>query len=217
MLQLNLWITSEMKVFKACMQWAENKCQQLQITTDGANLREVLGDNLFLIRFPTMTGEDINDYVLPRDILTDREGLQIFRYATVKSKPENLAFPIEPRLDLTPRSLLFLAPYVQLSGSVECGTSCVKETILNCTVSRPVKIKKIFIHEFNYCDESYTHLAVTLTQNGKTLLSSNNEYLQYCGGNEVEAKDAMVEAGPLLVDIKITLSNFFKSKSKSMA
>ena len=200
-LQLNLQISSEMEVFEACMQWAENKCQQLQITTNGTNLREVLGDNLFLIRFPTMTGDDINDSVLPRDILTTYEGLQIFRYLTVRSKPENLPFSIAARFqfDPTPRSLLIPEPYVQLHGSIEPGSFCIKETILNCTVSRPVKIKKIFIHEFRYdaC------MVVTLTQNGKTLFNSPSMPT----GSVVDAQDVSVEAGHLLVDILMSLLN----------
>ena len=216
-LQLNLQITSEMKVFEACMQWAENKCQQLQITTDGANLREVLGDNFSLIRFPTMTADDISDSVLPRDILTTHEGLQIFRYLTVTSKPENLPFPteprpnptprlpIEPRPDPTPRSLLIPAPYVQLQGTLSCLESCTKNTSLNCTVSRSIKIKGIIVHAMG----GGIQLSVTLTQKGKTLLKYDNTLTRSSKRCTVDANDARVKAGSLLVEIKLKFTNYY--------
>ena len=96
-LQFNLKISNEVDVFNASVKWAANRCQQLKRTIDGENIREVLGDNLFLVRFPAMTIDGINDIVIPQDILTDQEALQVHHFLTAKSKPENLPFPIEPR------------------------------------------------------------------------------------------------------------------------
>ena len=128
-LQLNLNITKELEVFEAAMRWAQNKCQQLKKSTEGANLREVLDDKIFLIRFPTMTPDEFNDVVTPFDVLSDNEGYRVFQYITAKSnKPaKNLPFLTEPRIsqthptavattaqtpaDPTPRCLMIPAPY----------------------------------------------------------------------------------------------------------
>ena len=77
-LQLNLEISTEREVFEASMKWAENKCQELKKAVEGANIREVLSENLFLIRFPAMSVDDISNIVAPQDVLTGDEGYQIF-------------------------------------------------------------------------------------------------------------------------------------------
>ena len=69
-LQLELRINQEFDVFKAAVKWAHEKCQELQKSIEGSNLREALGENLFLIRFPTMTVDDINEAVVPSGMLT---------------------------------------------------------------------------------------------------------------------------------------------------
>ena len=68
-LQLDLWITSELEVFEATMNWAQAKCKELKKSVGGVNLRGVLTESFFLIRFPTMSLDDFNDVVVPYDIL----------------------------------------------------------------------------------------------------------------------------------------------------
>ena len=211
-LQLNLQISNEMEVFNASMKWAASRCQQLKMSIDGANLREVLSDNLFLIRFPTMTIGDISDTVIPQDILTDKEGFQILHYLTAKSKPENLPFPIEPRIDPTPRALLIPAPYDEQSGSLNGKQSILYHTHLNCTLSQPVQIQKIFIHGNRDSWITYD-LTVTLKQNGKPLLNHDGEkaFIDESEGTPgyyaIEVKDACVEAGAMQVDIQLIVTN----------
>ena len=209
-LQLNLQINNEMEVFNASVKWAERRCQQLNMMMDGANFREVLGDNLFLIRFPIMTFDEVNDAIIPQDILTDREGLQLLHFLTAKSKPANLPFPTEPRFDPTPRALLIPAPYDEQSEYID-GLWTV-HTNLNCTLSRPVKIKKIFIHSEDNNAYIKHNLVITLTQNGKTLLNYAGEHAIIPGSEgiprhfAVEANNACVEAGALQVDIQLKLT-----------
>ena len=211
-LQLNLKISNEMEVFNASLHWAESRCKQLKRTVDGANMREVLGDNLFLIQFPVMTIDDINDTIIPQDILTEREQLHIFRYLTARSKPENLPFLIEPRQDWTPRTLVIPAPYGEHSGTVDLISSCTEHTSLNCSFSRPVQIRAILIFNVPYESKIDPLPRVTLTQNEKPLLNSG-DYGTIAASKEiprhlaVKAKDFYVKAGPLQVDIQLKLTN----------
>ena len=207
--QLNLQVSNEMEVFNASIKWAESRCQELKQVMDGANFREVLGDNLFLIRFPTMTIDDINDTIIPTDILTDEEGRQILRYLTERSKAENLPFPIETRFDRTPQALLMPALYEKQIVKLHSHTSGSFHTNLNCTLSRPVQITKVFVQA---ATNHWIHqnVEITLTQNGETLVNYDEQHeldgtitLHFA----IEVKDVCVEAGELQVYIKLGLFN----------
>ena len=117
-LQLDLHIRNELEVLQATMKWAERKCKELNKSVDGANLREVLGDNLFLIRFPTMSVDNFNETVVPYDVLTETEGFKVLRNLTAKSRPENLPFSDVPRFNPdVARSIMISSPYVQINGN----------------------------------------------------------------------------------------------------
>ena len=97
-LSLELKITRELEVFQAALKWAEVKCAKFKKSPEGPNLREVMGNSFFLIRFPTMTVEEFTDSVAPRDILTTSEGYDVLRFiASNSNKPRKLPFPTEPR------------------------------------------------------------------------------------------------------------------------
>ena len=214
-LQLNLRISKEVEAFNAAIRWAKNKCQQLRKTAEGANLREALGENLFLIRFPTMSLNDINDIVVPQNVLTDSEGFRIFRYISAETnKPEGLPFLTEPRSnpDPTPRSLLIPAPYVQLSGRAYDDRSVTKSTTLNCTVSRPMKIRNICVCANTKNQNSLTcRMTVSLTQNGTTLLSYDDQpvIIPESAGTpphySVDGKGIRVKTGNLLMEIRLEI------------
>ena len=211
-LQLNLKINSEMEVFNASLKWAESRCKQLKRTMDGANVRKVLGDSLFLIRFPTMTIDDINDAIIPQDILIEQEQLHILHYLTAKSKNANLPFPLEPRFDCTPRDLLIPPPYDAKCMWLSTGYSHTFSTTLKCFLSLPVQITKIFIHPFHRGGNTNVKLTLTLTQNGKTLFNYAGKPDYICESNGtyrrfVQAKDACVEGGALQLDIQLWMRN----------
>ena len=100
-LSLELKITRELEVFQAALKWAKAKCVQLKRSPEGPNLREVMGNNLFLIRFPTMTAKEFTESVAPQDILTDSEGYGVLQFMASKSSKPTLSFPTEPRFKPT--------------------------------------------------------------------------------------------------------------------
>ena len=100
-LSLELRITTELEVFQAALKWAEGKCAKFKRSPEGPNLREVMGNSLFLIRFPTMTADEFTDSVVPKDILTTSEKSDVLQFITSRSnrlnKPRTLPFPTETR------------------------------------------------------------------------------------------------------------------------
>ena len=96
----------EISLFHACMTWAERKLlkqqqrEQLQNTGETpGNLRSVLGDLLYLIRFPTMTLQQFSNHVVPRNLLDDEETLKLFKHFHCPTTAGQLPFSEQPRVN----------------------------------------------------------------------------------------------------------------------
>lgn len=90
----------EVSLFAAVVRWSEVECQRKLWQPNADNKRKVLGDALFLIRFPLMTIEEFAVNVAQSGLLTDKEMVNLFIYYTVSSKP-SVPFSIEPRCCIT--------------------------------------------------------------------------------------------------------------------
>ena len=75
--EMNEILIAEIEVFKACNAWAEAECLRQKLKPSGKNKRKVLGDCLFLIRFPTLLEDDLVNVVCPSDILNGHEKLHL--------------------------------------------------------------------------------------------------------------------------------------------
>ena len=206
-LQLQLHINKEIDLFEACLRWAQTKLKEVEKSIEGTNLREVLGKNLFLIRFPTMTVEDIINVVVPSDVLTSSEVFQVTQYITAKAeKPENLPFPTKPRT----RSLLISPPYKIYTGRVLCHQKTIFSTKLTCNVSKPVNLKQIYVHAGDLRDVSHS-LFVMLEQEGQTILHRNRGNVNTDSSElmpayfAVDASNLKVKCGVMKLTIQISL------------
>lgn len=71
--------SSEETIFKACVDWAEEQCRYKHLEINDENLRRILDDILFLIRFPNMGHRSFTELVSNRDLLTTDEKLAVFQ------------------------------------------------------------------------------------------------------------------------------------------
>ena len=78
---------SEVDIFKACIQWAEAK-KHSQSTGSGTSIRDILGELLYAIRFPTMSADEFSDNVTPVGVLSADEELMCFRYICSTKHPK---------------------------------------------------------------------------------------------------------------------------------
>jgi BTB/POZ domain-containing protein 1/2 len=69
------------------IRWAEVQCKQRGIEINDANLRDVLGNLLFQIRFPLMTLEEFAAIAQFSNILSDSEKVDLFVYFISPIKP----------------------------------------------------------------------------------------------------------------------------------
>lgn len=80
-------VVKEEDIFEACLLWSAEKCKRRGSPISDSNLREQLGDALFLIRFPIMDAKYFTARVSTRDILTPEEKVVVFQ--KFSSSPRN--------------------------------------------------------------------------------------------------------------------------------
>lgn len=91
----------ETSLFKALDKWAAKRCEESNMTIDGANKRSVLGEDLLkLIRFPLMSPKQFSEVVMPTEILLTTEVIDVFKRFTSVPVPGGLKFPSLPRAKL---------------------------------------------------------------------------------------------------------------------
>eukprot|EP00112_Aurelia_sp_Birch-Aquarium-sp1_P006454 Seg1713.2 transcript_id=Seg1713.2/GoldUCD/mRNA.D3Y31 product="BTB/POZ domain-containing protein 2" protein_id=Seg1713.2/GoldUCD/D3Y31 len=90
----------ENQLFEAAVKWSDHECRRQNIPNSPENKRKLLGDALYLIRFPLMTLEEFANHAAQSGILTDKEIVGLFLHFTVNPKPA-VKFPDRPRRCLT--------------------------------------------------------------------------------------------------------------------
>ena len=212
-LQINLQVNREIEVFEATMKWATHKCQELGQEVDGTNLRQALGEDLYLLRIPNMSVDEFNDIVLPYNVLTLAEGFEVFRNLTAKSyQSDNLPFLTTPRKRLKCKLIVIPVPYSPKSGRLMRSETFVLESRLECQLSKPIWLKKILLHG---CDVNYGldhSLTVSIEQCRKTVFTYNGPHptSPMATGNfpqyAVDVPFARLSAGKLQLHIRLQLS-----------
>ena len=73
----------EVEIFSASAKWAEEECVRQNLTINGANKRQTLGDLLYQIRMTHISLKSFSNIVIPTEILTEEEQLQLYKYFTI--------------------------------------------------------------------------------------------------------------------------------------
>ena len=70
----------ELSLFKAVDRWATKRCVDETKAVNGANKRSVLGGDLLeSVRFPVMSSQEFADVVIPSDILSKDEIIDVLK------------------------------------------------------------------------------------------------------------------------------------------
>ncbi|XP_055353043.1 uncharacterized protein LOC129598972 [Paramacrobiotus metropolitanus] len=88
----------ENDVYLAVERWAVEACKRDNMGPSPANRRQVLGDALFLVRFPLLDPGQLADGPAKSGLLTEAELASLFLYRNATTKPK-LPFPTERRQD----------------------------------------------------------------------------------------------------------------------
>ncbi|XP_060602641.1 BTB/POZ domain-containing protein 6-A-like [Ruditapes philippinarum] len=102
LLQSDKLMANEETIFIACLNWAEKQCRLKSLEISDENMREVLGEILYLIRFPNMDQRTFTDLVSGTGLLTSDEKLAVYRQFCRYPRDGDtttvgLRFPSKPR------------------------------------------------------------------------------------------------------------------------
>ncbi|XP_055350025.1 uncharacterized protein LOC129596703 [Paramacrobiotus metropolitanus] len=95
-LQRDTLTANEHSICSSVNEWSANMCAQRNMDATPANRREVLGQALYLIRFPLMTEAQLLDGPVKSGLLLQSEALDIYLHKHATTKPE-LLFRTDPR------------------------------------------------------------------------------------------------------------------------
>jgi len=90
----------EIVLYETCLSWAKHQLQ-IQSSSEKSTdemIREILGDLLYKIRFPTMEVTEFAEISEGKSILTAEEKTSIYYFLTTKKKPPGFMFSTERRL-----------------------------------------------------------------------------------------------------------------------
>ena len=87
----------ETVIFAAAARWAEAECTRQGRDVNPEQCREVLGDAMYLIRFPTMTEREFANCVVQSGLLSKQEIIDVFLIFSADNKPK-VQFPATHRV-----------------------------------------------------------------------------------------------------------------------
>ena len=70
----------EVHLFAAVKRWAKAKCEEERLEPTGEALREILGNAVDFIRFPTMSQKEFARYVVPTGIMASEDALEVYQF-----------------------------------------------------------------------------------------------------------------------------------------
>ena len=125
-----LHITKELELFQATKHWAETKLKHRDLEPSGEAVRNMLGEAITCIRFPTISPEDFARHVVPSSVLTSEEVADTHQYFyRVKAEQE----------------LKFSAKYRTWMMSNAKRLECCRSPVIRCQshehVSAPAKVR----------------------------------------------------------------------------
>ncbi|XP_055353012.1 BTB/POZ domain-containing protein 6-A-like [Paramacrobiotus metropolitanus] len=86
----------EYDIYLAVERWTEAACHRQDMQPSAMNRRQMLGEALYLLRFPLLTNAELADGPVQSGLLTESELFRLFVYQNAAAKPE-VPFPTEPR------------------------------------------------------------------------------------------------------------------------
>ncbi|XP_055350072.1 BTB/POZ domain-containing protein 1-like [Paramacrobiotus metropolitanus] len=102
LLQRDTFLVCENTIYTAVESWCVEACKRTNQDASAANRRAVLGDVLFLVRFPLLSPTQLANGPSKTGLLSERELVDLYSYKHATPKPTNLPFSTELRARMAP-------------------------------------------------------------------------------------------------------------------
>ena len=163
----------ETVVFTAAVGWAKAECTRQGRDTSSQQCRDVLGDALYLIRFPIMTPSDFANGARQSGLLSQQEIIDILLDFTTKQNDPNLRFSTSYR---KPRTLMCCRRYPKVVFGWVPNAPCES---LQFSVDKPIFVAGFGLygsHDKEYSiDLMLKHNGVVLRQKGCDIAHLNDD------------------------------------------
>ena len=89
---------AETTLFKVVDRWAAKRCEEAGVVADGESKRDVLGEDFLRhFAFPLMQPREFSEVVLPKEILTKDEIIDVFKYFSNVPVKGGIKFKLQHR------------------------------------------------------------------------------------------------------------------------
>ena len=96
----------EVHIFDAVKRWAKAKCEEKRLEPTGEALREILGNAVDFIRFPTMSQKEFAHHVVPTGIMASDEALEVYQFLSGVTPATEMKFSCTKREGMFLKSAL---------------------------------------------------------------------------------------------------------------
>lgn len=79
-------VVDESLIYESVIAWAEGECERQQLDVSDDNIKALVQEMIYLVRFPLMSAQYFADNVATRRILTDEDKVDIFMYINGSKK-----------------------------------------------------------------------------------------------------------------------------------
>ncbi|XP_063436922.1 BTB/POZ domain-containing protein 2-like [Mytilus trossulus] len=136
---------SETDICQFILKWGKYQCELAKLEPSGENMRESLGNILYLIRFPNIDMKFFSKAIAYSGLLTSNEMVSI--YQSHFGEP-SLAFPRSIRAPVSKRQTYIINRYGQISGPI--GTSGIQSLTFRSNKEIWLKGVNIFPAVYQY-------------------------------------------------------------------
>lgn len=153
-------------MFEGIVLWAKNQCKERNIDSSDENIRNVLGDMLYLVRFPLMNRDYFTDEISCGTILSNEEILQVFK--SFERHPIEL-FSQKPRFQ---KPISFCRCVVDDNENSSWKQN--DEDCIDFTVSHDVKLVGVcFFGSKSYDTQHYLEISIFRIKKDDTLSTNS--------------------------------------------
>ena len=169
-LEIDQTDVSEDILFEFAIRWAENVCGTNNMCVYDGNIRQVLGDLIFLLHFPAMNAEYFSKNVSTRNILTKEEIIAVFQ---TYHNSKTYIFPLQKRLPVLIKLMRCVPDVEEVRGWMEENV----DEAIDVTFDKDVILKGMIMFGSKWSDDTYS-VYLTIKRGPTTLFSSKGIEMQ---------------------------------------